>query len=83
TAGGATDARTLTHAPTPSTTGALALGDAPAVALLAARGFRSDDFARSHPRGAHGRRLLTYVPDGMRTGYELPAVPLDATLSHA
>ncbi|MHA7203162.1 arabinose 5-phosphate isomerase KdsD, partial [Burkholderia pseudomallei] len=59
------------------------LGDALAVAVLDARGFGSDDFARSHPGGALGRRLLTYVRDVMRTGDEVPAVPLDATLSDA
>ena len=55
-------------APTASTTAALALGDALALALLDARGFSVEDFARSHPGGALGRRLLTRVRDVMRTG---------------
>jgi arabinose-5-phosphate isomerase len=73
----------LNLAPTASTTAALALGDALAVALLDARGFSSDDFARSHPGGALGRRLLTHVADAMRTGADLPAVPDTATLKEA
>lgn len=73
----------LNLAPTASTTAALALGDALAVAVLDARGFGSEDFARSHPGGALGRRLLTYVRDVMRTGDEVPLVGLDATLSDA
>ncbi len=64
----------LNLAPTASTTAQLALGDALAVALLDARGFRSEDFARSHPGGALGRRLLTHVADVMRTGDALPRV---------
>jgi arabinose-5-phosphate isomerase len=68
-------------APTASTTAALALGDALAVAVLDARGFGPDDFARSHPGGALGRRLLTYVRDVMRTGDQLPMVPTTATVS--
>ncbi|WP_310564022.1 KpsF/GutQ family sugar-phosphate isomerase [Hydrogenophaga sp.] len=67
-------------APTASTTAQLALGDALAVALLDARGFKADDFARSHPGGALGRKLLTHVSDVMRSGDELPRVPLDADL---
>lgn len=82
-AGVAKEACPLNLAPTASTTAALALGDALAVAVLDARGFGSDDFARSHPGGALGRRLLTYVRDVMRTGDEVPAVPLGATLSDA
>lgn len=82
-AGVAKEACPLNLAPTASTTAALALGDALAVAVLDARGFGSNDFARSHPGGALGRRLLTYVRDVMRTGDEVPAVPLDATLSDA
>ncbi|VBO70948.1 KpsF/GutQ family sugar isomerase [Burkholderia pseudomallei] len=82
-AGVAKEACPLNLAPTASTTAALALGDALAVAVLDARGFGSDDFARSHPGGALGRRLLTYVRDVMRTSDEVPAVPLDATLSDA
>ena len=61
-------------APTASTTAALALGDALAVAVLDARGFGSEDFARSHPGGALGRRLLTYVRDVMRSGDDVPSV---------
>ncbi|KDB08684.1 putative signal transduction protein with CBS domain containing protein [Burkholderia sp. lig30] len=79
----AKEACPLNLAPTASTTAALALGDALAVAVLDARGFGSEDFARSHPGGALGRRLLTYVRDVMRTGDEVPAVTLDATLSDA
>jgi len=61
-------------APTASTTAQLALGDALAVALLDARGFKADDFARSHPGGALGRRLLTHVSDVMRSGDAVPFV---------
>ena len=64
----------LNLAPTASTTAQLALGDALAVALLDARGFRAEDFARSHPGGALGRRLLTRVQDIMRSGAEVPCV---------
>jgi arabinose-5-phosphate isomerase len=67
-------------APTASTTAQLAMGDALAVALLDARGFRADDFARSHPGGALGRKLLTLVSDVMRRGTELPRVTQDADL---
>ena len=70
-------------APTASTTAALALGDALALALLDARGFSAEDFARSHPGGALGRRLLTRVADVMRTGSALPTSPLTATLADA
>ena len=70
----------LNLAPTASTTATLALGDALAVALLEARGFGADDFARSHPGGTLGRRLLTHVRDVMRTGDAVPTVPVDATL---
>ncbi len=70
-------------APTASTTAALALGDALAVALLDARGFSADDFARSHPGGALGRRLLTHVSDVMRIGADLPAVAEDASFKQA
>lgn len=73
----------LNLAPTASTTAALALGDALAVALLDARGFGADDFARSHPGGALGRRLLTHVRDVMRSGDALPTVGVDATLFDA
>ena len=64
----------LNLAPTASTTAQLALGDALAVALLDARGFRAEDFARSHPGGALGRKLLTHVRDVMRSGSQVPAV---------
>src|SRR5207237_9913192 len=64
----------LQLAPTASTTAQLALGDALAVALLDARGFRTEDFARSHPGGSLGRKLLTHVADVMRTGDALPQV---------
>jgi arabinose-5-phosphate isomerase len=70
-------------APTASTTAALALGDALAVALLDARGFSAADFARAHPGGALGRRLLTHVSDVMRRGADVPAVPETATLKEA
>src|SRR6202453_5156769 len=65
----------LNLAPTASTTAALAVGDVLAVALLKARGFTEEDFARSHPAGALGRRLLLHVKDVMRTGAALPKVP--------
>jgi arabinose-5-phosphate isomerase len=81
--GVAQEACPLNLAPTASTTAALALGDALAVALLDARGFTSDDFARSHPGGALGRKLLTHVRDIMRSGNAIPAVPQDATLAEA
>ncbi|HMH28238.1 MAG TPA: KpsF/GutQ family sugar-phosphate isomerase [Steroidobacteraceae bacterium] len=70
----------LNLAPTASTTAALAVGDALAVALLKARGFTEEDFARSHPAGALGRRLL-YVKDVMRTGKQIPTVRADTTLA--
>ena len=70
-------------APTASTTAALALGDALAVALLEARGFGREDFARSHPGGSLGKRLLTHVADVMRTGDAVPRVGEDAKLSDA
>lgn len=73
----------LNLAPTASTTAALALSDALAVALLDARGFGPDDFARSHPGGALGRRLLTRVEDIMRSGEAIPRVGEDARLSDA
>jgi arabinose-5-phosphate isomerase len=68
----------LNLAPTASTTAQMALGDALAVALLDARGFAEDDFARSHPGGALGRRLLVHVDDLMRTGDALPRVGPEA-----
>ena len=64
----------LNLAPTASTTAALAVGDALAVALLKARGFTEEDFARSHPSGSLGRRLLLHVKDVMRTGVQIPKV---------
>ena len=70
-------------APTASTTAALALGDALAVALLDAKGFGAEDFARSHPGGNLGRRLLTHVRDIMHTGKGIPAVGYGALLSEA
>jgi arabinose-5-phosphate isomerase len=73
----------LNLAPTASTTVTLALGDALAVALLDARGFRAEDFARSHPGGALGRRLLTHVRDVMRAGAAIPMVRTDARLTEA
>ncbi len=79
----AKEACPLNLAPTASTTVTLALGDALAVALLDARGFREEDFARSHPGGALGRRLLTHVRDVMRSGEAVPRVTLDASLSSA
>lgn len=73
----------LNLAPTSSTTATLAMGDALAVACLDAKGFGPEDFARSHPGGALGRRLLTYVKDIMRTGEALPVVEADATVLEA
>ncbi|MBU0621068.1 MAG: KpsF/GutQ family sugar-phosphate isomerase [Gammaproteobacteria bacterium] len=70
-------------APTASTTAALALGDALAVALLDAKGFGEQDFARSHPGGSLGRRLLTHVSDIMHTHASIPAVREEATLADA
>ncbi len=67
----------LNLAPTASTTAQMALGDALAVALLDARGFREEDFARSHPGGSLGRKLLTHVRDVMRTGDDVPRVAPD------
>ena len=71
----------LNLAPTASTTAQLALGDALAVALLDARGFRPEDFARSHPGGSLGRRLLTHVGDVMRSGDQVPRVGPQASFS--
>ena len=70
----AEEACPLQLAPTASTTAQMALGDALAVALLDARGFKAEDFARSHPGGALGRKLLTHVHDLMRSGDDLPRV---------
>jgi len=71
----------LNLAPTASTTAQMALGDALAVALLDARGFRAEDFARSHPGGALGRKLLTHVSDVMRSGDAVPRVAGGASFS--
>jgi len=71
----------LNLAPTASTTAQLALGDALALALLDARGFKAEDFARSHPGGALGRKLLTHVRDVMRTGDQIPQVGMAASFS--
>ncbi len=73
----------LNLAPTASTTAALALSDALAMAVLDARGFGPEDFARSHPGGTLGRRLLTYVRDVMRADVQLPCVELSATVHDA
>jgi arabinose-5-phosphate isomerase len=73
----AEEACPLQLAPTASTTAQMALGDALAVALLDARGFKAEDFARSHPGGALGRKLLTHVHDLMRSGDALPRVAAD------
>jgi arabinose-5-phosphate isomerase len=71
----------LNLAPTASTTAQLAMGDALAVALLDARGFKAEDFARSHPGGALGRKLLTHVSDVMRSGPDVPRVAGDTDFS--
>ena len=76
----AQEACPLNLAPTASTTAALALGDALAIALLEARGFGSEDFARTHPGGSLGRRLLIHVRDIMHQGEQLPKVQADALL---
>ncbi len=70
-------------APTSSTTVALAMGDALAVSILTSKGFSPDDFARSHPSGALGRRLLTFVSTVMKTGDDIPAVSADTKLLDA
>ena len=70
-------------APTASTTATLALGDALAIALLDSRGFGADDFARSHPGGALGKRLLVHVADVMRQGQAIPQVPETALVRDA
>jgi len=78
-AGAEKEACPLNLAPTASTTAALALGDALAVALMQARGFTRDEFAASHPGGTLGRKLLTHVRDVMRTGENAPRVAQNAT----
>ena len=79
----AEEACPLNLAPTASTTAALAMGDALAVALLDARGFGAEDFARSHPGGTLGRRLLTHVRDIMRRIEEVPCIGENATVAEA
>jgi arabinose-5-phosphate isomerase len=79
----AEEACPLGLAPTASTAAAMAIGDALAMALLEARGFTAEDFARSHPGGSLGRRLLTHVRDVMRTGAAMPTVAPDASLAQA
>lgn len=81
TLGDIQEACPLGLAPTSSTTATLALGDALAVALLDARGFTSDDFARSHPAGALGKRLLLHVKHLMHTGQDLPKVSPDTPMN--
>ena len=70
-------------APTASTTAALAMGDALAIALLEARGFSAEDYARSHPGGRLGRRLLLHIGDVMHTGADMPRVRTGETVSNA
>jgi arabinose-5-phosphate isomerase len=82
-AGAKQEACPLNLAPTASTTAALALGDAIAVALMRARGFTQDEFARSHPGGTLGRKLLTMVRDVMRSGTDAPRVTEESTLADA
>lgn len=82
-AGVTQEACPMNLAPTASTTAALALGDALAIALLDARGFGPEDFARSHPGGSLGRQLLTRVSDVMRKSTEVPKVHDDASFSEA
>jgi len=81
TLGESDEACPLGLAPTSSTTATLVLGDALAVALLEARGFTADDFARSHPAGALGKRLLLHVKHLMHTGEELPKVSPDTPMN--
>lgn len=83
TLGNIQEACPLGLAPTSSTTATLALGDALAVALLEARGFTSDDFARSHPAGALGKRLLLHVKHLMHTGDQLPKVTPETAINKA
>ena len=79
----AEEACPLGLAPTASTTAALVMGDALAVALLEARGFSADDFALSHPGGSLGRRLLLRLQDVMHQGEHIPIVPASATIKEA
>lgn len=82
-AGADKEACPLNLAPTASTTAALALGDALAITLMQAKGFSRDEFARSHPGGALGRKLLTHVRDVMRSGDDAPRVAENASLIDA
>src|SRR5688500_15676586 len=82
-AGAEKEACPLNLAPTASTTAAIALGDALAVALMHARGFTEDEFAHSHPGGSLGRKLLTHVRDVMRAGDDAPRISHNATLMAA
>ena len=79
----AEEACPLGLAPTSSTTAALVMGDALAIALLEARGFTSDDFAASHPAGQLGRRLLVHISDVMHTGKDIPRVEPSASVTQA
>jgi len=79
----AVEACPLGLAPTASTTATLVMGDALAIALLEARGFTADDFARSHPAGRLGRRLLLHIADVMHTGAKIPQVAAGSSLSDA
>jgi arabinose-5-phosphate isomerase len=79
----AEEACPLGLAPTASTTAALVMGDALAIALLEARGFTAEDFARSHPAGSLGRRLLLHIADVMHSGEQVPKVPANASISDA
>ena len=81
--GVAQEACPLNLAPTASTTAAMALGDALALALLDARGFSADDFAQSHPGGSLGRQLLTRIRDVMRTGDDIPTISPNASVTEA
>lgn len=79
----AKEACPLGLAPTSSTTAALAMGDAMAIALLETRGFTEEDFARSHPAGQLGRRLLLHIQDVMHSGDEVPSIPAGASIADA
>ena len=82
-AGVAQEACPLNLAPTASTTAAMAMGDALALALLDARGFSADDYAQSHPGGSLGRQLLTRIRNVMRTGDDIPTISPDASITEA
>ena len=82
-AGVAQEACPLNLAPTASTTAAMAMGDALALALLDAHGFSADDYAQSHPGGSLGRRLLTRIRNMMRTGSDVPTSPPNASITEA